>query len=83
MTQTHDNDLRQVIMGVLEAEGHRDGLTAQTRLGEEGLALTSLELVRLLVSLEERLGVEFDDAVIMGAHFDTIDDIVTLIAQSA
>jgi len=80
----HDKDLRQVVMDVLAAEGHGSGgITAQTGLGDGGLALTSLELVRLLVSLEERLGVEFDDATIMNAHFGTVDDLVALVAQSA
>jgi acyl carrier protein len=77
-------DLHQVIVDVLVAEGHGDdSVTSQTALAKGGLALTSLELVRLLVSLEERLGIELDDAAIMNAHFDTVDDIVALVAQSA
>ncbi len=80
----NDQDLRQLIMDVLVAEGHGDdGVTSETALAEGGLELTSLELVRLLVSLEERLGAEFDDATIMNAHFGTVDDIVALVAQSA
>jgi len=80
----NDQNLRQLIMDVLVAEGHEDDdVTSETALAEGGLELTSLELVRLLVSLEERLGVEFDDATIMNAHFGTVDDIVALVAQSA
>jgi acyl carrier protein len=79
-----EKDLRQVILDVLAAEGHTgEEVTAQTALADDGLALTSLELVRLLVSLEERLGVELDDAAIMNANFETIDDIIALVAQSA
>ena len=79
-----DQDLRQMIMDLLTAEGHQGGdVTAQTALADGGLELTSLELVRLLVSLEERLGIEFDDATIMNASFDTVDDVVALVAQAA
>lgn len=79
-----DNDLRQTIMEVLAAEVRGDDDVASSAgPAEGGLALTSLELVRLLVSLEERLGVEFDDAMILSAHFDTVDDIVALVTQSA
>ena len=77
-------DLRQIIMDVLAAEGHAgDGVSSPTALANGGLELTSLELVRLLVSLEERLGIELDDAAIMNAHFDTVDDIVALVTRSA
>lgn len=80
----NDQNLRQLIMDVLVAEGHgEDDVTSETALADGGLELTSLELVRLLVSLEERLGVEFDDAAIMNAHFGTVDDIVALVSQSA
>lgn len=80
-----DQNLRQVIMDLLVAEGHNGGggVTSQTSLAEGGLELTSLELVRLLVSLEERLGIELDDATIMNANFGTVDDIVALVARSS
>jgi acyl carrier protein len=79
-----DQNLRRTIMDLLVAEGHgNDAVTSQTALTDGGLELTSLELVRLLVSLEERLGIELDDATIMNGHFDTVDDIVALVAQSA
>lgn len=45
----------------------------------EDLDLTSLELVRLLVNLEEHLGIEFDDGEIMNVRIDAIDDIVALV----
>lgn len=80
----NDQDTRDVIIDLLAAEGHGgDRVTSQTALADGGLELSSLELVRLLVSLEERLGIELDDAVILTARFDTVDDIVSLVAQSA
>jgi acyl carrier protein len=48
----------------------------------DGLELTSLELVRLLVSLEEHLDIEIDDAEVMNANFQTVDDIVSLVSRS-
>jgi acyl carrier protein len=80
----NDGELRNLIIELLMAEGHEDGeLTDRTSLTDGGLELTSLELVRLLVNLEEHLGIELDDAAIMNAHFDTVDDIVTLVARSS
>lgn len=79
-----NQDLRQLIIDVLAAEGRADGdVTARTALASGGLELTSLELVRLLVGLEERLGIELNDAAIMNGHFDTVDDIIALVTQSA
>lgn len=80
----NDGELRNLIIELLTAEGHEAGeLTDRTSLANGGLELTSLELVRLLVNLEEHLGIELDDAAIMNAHFDTVDDIVTLVARSS
>lgn len=49
-----------------------------TSLATGGLELTSLELIRLLVGLEEALDIELDDEMIMNSHFDTVDDVVEL-----
>ena len=82
---TEDHELRQLIVGLLEKQGGGNGeveLTSQTSLTGGGLELTSLELVRLLVSLEEHLDIELDDVETMNANFDTIDDIVGLVSRS-
>jgi acyl carrier protein len=73
--------VRGLILDLLVAEGHT-GVTMQTALTDGGLNLSSLELVRLLVGLEERLGIELDDATIMNARFDTVDDLIALVIQS-
>jgi acyl carrier protein len=79
-----DQKVRDLIMDMLVAEGYgADGVTVQTALTDGGLRLSSLELVRLLVSLEDRLGISLDDATIMNARFDTVDDIVSLVTQAA
>ncbi|MGI8666970.1 MAG: phosphopantetheine-binding protein [Jatrophihabitans sp.] len=78
------HEVRKVVLELLVAEGHRGpGPVVAAGSAEGALKLSSLELVRLLVSLEERLGIEFDDAIIMNARFDSVDDIVELVGQSA
>jgi acyl carrier protein len=75
-----------MIMDMLVAEGHgSDGAAAEEEepRPEDGLTLSSLELVRLLVSLEERLGISLDDTAILNAQFNTVDDIVELVTQAA
>ncbi len=82
---TDDHELRQLIVGLLQEQGGGNSdveLTPQTPLTEGGLELTSLELVRLLVSLEGHLDIELDDVEIMNANFDTVDDIVALVGRS-
>ena len=74
----NDEDLRQLITDMLAAEGLEAAMTA-----DGGLHLSSLQLVRLLVSLEERLDVAFDDAAILNSRFTTVDDIIGLVTNSA
>jgi acyl carrier protein len=79
-----DETVRRHIADILAAEGHGNGsVTGETALSDGGLKLSSLELVRLLVSLEERLGIAFDDETILNARFNVVDDIVSLAIQSA
>ncbi|MEU3625188.1 hypothetical protein BS329_21085 [Amycolatopsis coloradensis] len=52
-----------------------------TSLATGGLELTSLELIRLLVGLEESLDIELDDEMIMNSHFGTVDDVVELVGR--
>ncbi len=81
---TTEQTVRQTIADLMAAEGHAAvEITAETSLAEGGLHLSSLELVRLLVGLEERLGIELDDATIMNARFDTVADLVTLVHEAA
>jgi acyl carrier protein len=84
-----DQNVRQLILDMLAAEKNgtvevptQTARAAENALDEAHLGLSSLELVRLLVSLE-RLGIEIDDAAIMNSRFETLDDIVSLVAVSA
>ncbi|MDT0263447.1 acyl carrier protein [Jatrophihabitans lederbergiae] len=75
--------VRKTVAELMTAEGHEAvEITAGTSLAEGGLNLSSLELVRLLVGLEERLDIELDDATIMNARFDTVEDLITLVHQA-
>jgi acyl carrier protein len=80
---TDDQDLLRLIVDLLRGQDGRGDLelTAATPL-TDGLELTSLELVRLLVSLEEHLDIQIDDAEIMNANFQTVGDIVSLVSRS-
>jgi acyl carrier protein len=80
-----EDEVCQLIEKLLGDQRHTEediSVTSQTPLGDDGLALTSLELVRLLVSLEEHLDVELDDVAIMNASFDTVGDVLSLVGVS-
>jgi acyl carrier protein len=82
---TQEQEVCRMIVRLLAAQGRADGdleVTARTSLSEDGLALTSLELVRLLVNLEEHLEIELDDVAVMNAHFETVADILALVDVS-
>lgn len=80
-----EQEMCRMIEKLLANQSRADGeleVTPQTSLADDGLGLTSLELVRLLVSLEEHLDVELDDVAIMNASFDTVGDILALVGIS-
>lgn len=78
-----DQELRQLIGQLLALDqGAGPEIIPTTPLAEGGLELTSLELVRLLVNLEEQLGIELDDGEIMNAQLDTVEDILDLVRSS-
>lgn len=72
----NQQSVRAIIVELIRTEGH--SAEAAT---SESLTLSSLELVRLLVALEERLDLEFDDATVMNAKFSSVNDIVHLVEQ--
>lgn len=74
----------KTILNVLTAEGRpAPGLavTRQTPLGDGGFELTSLELVRVLVRLEELLGVELDDAVLGTVTIRTVGELADVLTD--
>jgi acyl carrier protein len=74
-------ELRRVVVDQLHATRQSIGLDGG-EVADGGLDLTSLDLVRLLVSLEEQLDIEIDEVAIMNARLDTVDDVVTLVQKS-
>ncbi len=72
------DDQREVLRTLV-----RDMLSDQVgHAPESALDITSLEVVRLLVSLEDRLDIDFDDAAIMNLELGEVDDVVDLIERS-
>jgi acyl carrier protein len=80
-----DEEIRQLIMKLLaEAKsgaGH-GGDTADAPAADGRLQLSSLELVRLLVALEDDLDIELEDETVMNTKLSTVDDVVALVRDS-
>lgn len=53
--------------------------SADTPLGEGGLPVTSLSFVRAMVRLEDSLGIELEDAIVMSGEFGTLGDVVEFV----
>jgi len=80
-----EQEIRQVVVDLVhEIEGKADADVApDSSLGTGGLELTSLEVVRILVGLEEQLGVELEDGAIMNSSLEVVDDLVSLVVDCA
>jgi acyl carrier protein len=83
---TTQNEITGAVTEALAAEGETDrspgDLTSEVTLDGDGLALTSLGFVRAMVELEDRLGVELEDAVVMSSEFGTVGDIVRFVEEA-
>jgi acyl carrier protein len=80
-----EQEVRQVVVELIhEIDGKSDADVApDSSLGTGGLELTSLEVVRVLVGLEEQLGVELEDGAIMNSSLEVVDDLVSLVVDCA
>jgi len=76
-----DETMRQLVIEHVAAV-RGQGANVDELRGDEALDLTSLELVRVLVNIEEQLNVELDDAAVVNRRLDTIEDIVALLRQA-
>lgn len=80
------DDISGAVAEALAAEGETGrapaDVTSELTLDADGLALTSLGFVRAMVELEDRLGVELEDAVVMSSQFSTVGDIVRFVADA-
>jgi acyl carrier protein len=77
-----DQELHQAITELLETYQHPSAdleITDATPLADGGLELTSLDLIRLLVGLEEQFGIELEDTAVFDNAFDTVADLRTLV----
>lgn len=80
-----DEELRLLIAKLLTLDKNGAGdarITVGTPLADGGLHLSSLELVRLLVGLEDHLDIQLDDEEVMNTRLDTVDDVVALVRDS-
>lgn len=74
-------ELSRVVIEQLRATRQKAGQDAGDTI-DGNLDLTSLEIVRLLVALEEHLDTEIDETAIMNARLETVDDVVALLRKS-
>jgi acyl carrier protein len=77
----NDEELRRLVVEQLEVARQGFGPAGGEPAGDS-LDLTSLELVRVLVNLEEQLDTEIDEVSFMNARLETVDDIVALLRES-
>ncbi|MEO3755830.1 acyl carrier protein [Streptomyces sp. B6B3] len=56
--------------------------TPETPLTDGGLELSSLDLVRAIVGIEESLGIELGDEEVMDADLRTVADVLALVARA-
>ncbi len=57
-------------------------LTPETPLTDGGLELSSLDLVRAIVGIEESLGIELGDEAVMDADLRTVADVLALVESA-
>ena len=79
-------DIRHIAVAALldGQQGERiAGIEDDLPLGDAGLAINSLSLMRAFIILEDRLGITIDDAALAGARFATVGDFIAFIDRAA
>jgi len=56
-------------------------ITDETALGDAGLGVNSLALMRAFMMIEDRLNITLDDAVVADAKFATVGEIIELVQR--
>ncbi|MFJ3379377.1 phosphopantetheine-binding protein [Curtobacterium sp. NPDC090217] len=84
MTLTREEIKTTVTAALVEGAGVRTQKDIQldTLLLEGGLSLSSLSFMELLIHLEDRLGVDLEDGVVMAADLRTVRDLVELVERA-
>jgi acyl carrier protein len=84
---TTTTDVRDTVVAALTSEAESDAAPStvgdSTALGADGLALNSLGFVRAMVALEDQLGIELEDAVVMSSDFEVVGDVVRFVQGQA
>jgi acyl carrier protein len=57
-------------------------LTADTPLGPDGLAISSMGMVRIFIALEDELGLQLDDALLAVSELSTAGDVVDVVRKA-
>jgi acyl carrier protein len=72
-------DTRSILVSVLGIEDRADKLTPDTHLFGSLPELDSMAVVELVVALEQKFGVTFDDDEVTGEVFETLGSLAALI----
>ncbi|GAB3930489.1 hypothetical protein GCM10029976_032480 [Kribbella albertanoniae] len=81
-----EHEVHQGIAELLKGFDHPSAdleITGRTALADGGLELTSLDLIRVIVGLEEHFGVELNDDLIFDSSFDSVSDLVTVLLSGS
>jgi acyl carrier protein len=81
MTESNNSfdGVKAVVVHVLGLEDRADALDPSTPLLGSVPELDSMAVVELVTALEERFGLEFDDADITGDVFETLGSLATFV----
>jgi acyl carrier protein len=79
---TSVSDIRGIAVAALLSGISAEPVDDATPLGDGGLAINSLALLRAFIALEDRLGIIIDDAAVASAKFETVGDFVAVIDRA-
>lgn len=72
-------DVKSVLVSVLGIQDRADTLTESTELFGALPELDSMAVIELVVALEQKFGVKFDDDEVTGEVFETLGSLARLI----
>jgi acyl carrier protein len=83
----NDHDIRSLAIEALAAQAQPPfppaEVTDHTPITAGGLGLTSVGFLHAFVTLEERLGLHFDDTAVFNAKFVTVGDFIAFLHQAS
>ena len=78
-------DIRRVaIAALLQSQRQRvhiENISDDTPLGDSGVSIDSLSLLRAFIAVEDELGITINDAALVGAAFATVGDFVAFVQR--